>query len=888
MTDPTIIEIRIPGPPGGRGPDGSPSEPFASTGSTAERALPDRFAEEVNLLDFWEAIDTNWDNAMDRALAGAGTTPRTIVIPRNGDVPYDFSKMFSLPSNIHIKGKDGRPTLRTVGNGQRIFVTSGTVGGSIRDLIIDGQKDSKGGSHRLINISGGFGWEIENLYLKNSTQCLQIDDGSTHCKVTGCDFEDIDVHGIVVSGETTQFCEFTHNRIKRCLFGILFTNGTNRHLAAFNKTDENRIELIGVTFLCTWIRIIGNNAQGCGDNGISVTGRYCLVAANTCQFNDHSGIGVYGGFNTIVGNVLMNNGQRFLVDGWNGDGINVSFSWGGIAYANMIYANVCGDTQEIKTQRSGIGLSGNGYSQWAPGQSVNVNDATKYRYYGLNIYYAASSGTTGDTPPTHTEGTASDGSVNWTYIATAEPALGSSRNWLSGNNLFDQPGSLGANRVSPISVGTSNPNRIDTFGYMQGPSGVGIRWPDSFDPDTFSAANVGDIILAKTVDGKPWYMSENGSKQLGDDSLVFTNATRPPAADYANKSGYNTDTGMPEWSDGTFWTDALGRPIATGIMLDYNYGTGTYLDNGDPVAFSLRNTFGRTGSASLREPYPSTSIVDFSANTPRMDSRGVIIGTRFTNHFPNSLTPTTRAVSLPAGTYSLEIVGPGSAALSGGPTGIATDQNPVGFVLAETTEVTVTITDQPIHVNLLSIPSGVQSAGIAVTDPIKTESSAVQRAQESLTLDLQSFNLERFTAVIIAKTPPFRRGTGTYLSISNANGQNRLDIRNSTANSILAIGLAGNVQTTGYPSVAYPGNEERFCLCASLDGDLARISINGLVTQRGTLSATPVAPFTRAVIGSQPGALNQSDAFIERIILLPNAVSDERMRVYSQLGTWEA
>jgi hypothetical protein len=41
---------------------------------------------------------------------------------------------------------------------------------------------------------------------------------------------------------------------------------------------------------------------------------------------------------------------------------------------------------------------------------------------GGRIYRAASSGTTGATAPTHTSGTASDGGVNWTFVATASVA----------------------------------------------------------------------------------------------------------------------------------------------------------------------------------------------------------------------------------------------------------------------------------------------------------------------------------------------------------------------------------------------------------------------------------------------------------------------------------
>lgn len=50
---------------------------------------------------------------------------------------------------------------------------------------------------------------------------------------------------------------------------------------------------------------------------------------------------------------------------------------------------------------------------WASGVAVNKNDQ---RYYGLYLYQAATAGTTGATPPTHTSGTVSDGGVSWIYL----------------------------------------------------------------------------------------------------------------------------------------------------------------------------------------------------------------------------------------------------------------------------------------------------------------------------------------------------------------------------------------------------------------------------------------------------------------------------------------
>lgn len=45
--------------------------------------------------------------------------------------------------------------------------------------------------------------------------------------------------------------------------------------------------------------------------------------------------------------------------------------------------------------------------------------AGSYSFYNGNYYSTAAGGTTGATPPTHTSGSASDGTVTWTYVSAA-------------------------------------------------------------------------------------------------------------------------------------------------------------------------------------------------------------------------------------------------------------------------------------------------------------------------------------------------------------------------------------------------------------------------------------------------------------------------------------
>lgn len=54
-----------------------------------------------------------------------------------------------------------------------------------------------------------------------------------------------------------------------------------------------------------------------------------------------------------------------------------------------------------------------GYGVWTTGESVSIGARRGYRQ---NLYVAATAGVAGITPPTHTGGTVSDGTVDWTFV----------------------------------------------------------------------------------------------------------------------------------------------------------------------------------------------------------------------------------------------------------------------------------------------------------------------------------------------------------------------------------------------------------------------------------------------------------------------------------------
>jgi hypothetical protein len=80
--------------------------------------------------------------------------------------------------------------------------------------------------------------------------------------------------------------------------------------------------------------------------------------------------------------------------------------------------------------------TGASYRRWSAGLQVFANEL---RSSGLRIYRANSSGTTGNTAPSHASGNASDGAITWTYVSTGRYRSGTVRDFrvarcMAGNN----------------------------------------------------------------------------------------------------------------------------------------------------------------------------------------------------------------------------------------------------------------------------------------------------------------------------------------------------------------------------------------------------------------------------------------------------------------------
>lgn len=232
---------------------------------------------------------------------------------------------------------------------------------------------------------------------------------STNCRIEANWFDASAGNAMCLIGTGGDRNHVLNNYVNNCGgFGLFVAGNSSYNYISGNRCLTNGIELVGVAVGSNHNIIIGNHAEGCGDNGISVTGNYNVVSNNICRANDLSGIHLYGSFNVAVGNICTRNGQSAATRA----GIAIQAAFGGSGQGNLVSGNIFDDDQPVPTQNNGLRVLAPSYTQWASGQSITAGD---YRFNGIRIYLAATSGTTGATAPTHTSGDASDGGVTWTY-----------------------------------------------------------------------------------------------------------------------------------------------------------------------------------------------------------------------------------------------------------------------------------------------------------------------------------------------------------------------------------------------------------------------------------------------------------------------------------------
>lgn len=401
------------------------------THHTTARSLPDLFGDDWHWKDFGIVGDGVTDdsgaiNTMISTVSGLGGG--VIRLAQAGGVAFYIANPIQMAYNVTLDG--GGATNYSEG-GNTVFILNGT---EYRAFLMQNVGNAR----------------IRNCYFSltgssASSGFVALIDNAINCEVSGCTFDHPKGEVYVsASSATTQDCLFANNAFvnsggngftltganvqsnivrdnkftSSVGFGIELTAGAHHNLLQGNKTILNGIELIGITYTCHHNRVIGNHAEGTGDNGISITGNYNTVVGNICYKCYYDGICLYGSYNTVTGNICVSNGQSYNVSNTNiYAGIGIRQNFGGIAQNNTVVGNTTDDDQASPTQYYGIFLDGTNatYATWA---ASTVYAAGVYVQSGLNIYYTAAGGTSGSTQPTWTSGSSSDGGVTWLYVTS--------------------------------------------------------------------------------------------------------------------------------------------------------------------------------------------------------------------------------------------------------------------------------------------------------------------------------------------------------------------------------------------------------------------------------------------------------------------------------------
>lgn len=381
------------------------------------RSLADLYADDFS---HWKSEGIVGDGTTDdgpafntfiaRVAAAGGGTIRV-----NGTFLINTALVFA--SNVTLDG-GGNTTFKITSNKFRAFILNSCTRAAVKNCIFDltGSSATSGFVALLTDaqeceVSGCKFLSLKGqIYLNGNAQNNRVVANKFSNSAAIC----VQMSGANVTGNIVGWNDITAS----ASFGIFGDAGMNHNLIIGNKTVQNGVELIGLRYDCHNNRIIGNHAEGTGDNGISITGKYNVITGNICRKCYYFGIGVYGNYNVVTGNLCVSNGQIFASDGSsNYAGIGLQCNFGGLAQNNTIVGNTTDDDQASMTQAWGILISGanNTYTTWAASTVFGVNSYCKN---GTNIYNSAAGGTSGATPPTHTSGTVSDGGVLWTYVDT--------------------------------------------------------------------------------------------------------------------------------------------------------------------------------------------------------------------------------------------------------------------------------------------------------------------------------------------------------------------------------------------------------------------------------------------------------------------------------------
>jgi hypothetical protein len=355
-----------------------------------------------------------------------------------GDGSYLISSALVFQSGNRLYS-NARATITLKAGARFRFATiSGLNDVRIEGIEIDGnQANLTGSADATIVVNGAsYNVEIEDCVFRNmssaSTGAIVVSGSSYDVWLTK--LRATDSSGTTFGVSSASLVHFRDIKVTGGTgFGVRFGEASENCSINGLVSRDTGLEGIGVTYNCDGIRGDNIDIEGAGDNGLSITGSNCGFSNVRVHGNEKAGIGVWGSNNTISCVRATNNNQS---DSTSWSGIWFGIGFGGVGQNNSVDNCFCDDDQAVPTQYGGIrfqnGAASDAYTLWTAGASATAGD---YFYYGLNVYQAAGSGTTGATPPTHTSGSVSDGTVTWAYINTFIGSAHASGNRVGRSNV---------------------------------------------------------------------------------------------------------------------------------------------------------------------------------------------------------------------------------------------------------------------------------------------------------------------------------------------------------------------------------------------------------------------------------------------------------------------
>lgn len=369
----------------------------------------------VTVMDYGAIGDGETDDTAAFRLAAAEGRP--VLVPYTAE-GYVLSGTVNLVDGSVFYGEPGaRALIRWVSASQsRIFDAQGREGCGLESLTIDGNKELApvGTAIRFRDCEAAFIRRCVLIDLPGtSTGAVVLSGNSWLCVIEGNRFITPGGTGLGLSGAGVTLNNVLHNHFEDTgNFGVRQGEGATQNLIAFNTGLGTGLEVIALATGAARSRIIGNHAENSGDNGISVSADHNAVVGNVTFENAKAGIGVWGSFNAVGDNVTVANEQG-QAGYWGG--IWIANGYGCTGQHNAITGNVADDPQAVKTQSYGIRISGDAYPDW---QAAKAYPAGAYVSAGPHVYKAAVGGTSGSVAPSHVSGTATDGTVQWSYVAS--------------------------------------------------------------------------------------------------------------------------------------------------------------------------------------------------------------------------------------------------------------------------------------------------------------------------------------------------------------------------------------------------------------------------------------------------------------------------------------